>query len=86
MSRGTTTVDYIMEDPREALRLELKVDAQLWVKRYLAHRVRAGAEILSVGCGPGVILREISALDASVRATGIDVSADRVEEAKRRNR
>jgi len=86
MSKGTATADYIMEDPREALRLELKVDAHAWVNRYIAPRVRAGAEVLSVGCGPGVILREISALDASVRATGIDVSADRVEEAKRRNR
>src|SRR5438034_3602421 len=86
MSKGTATADYIMEDPREALRLELKVDAHAWVKQYMAHRVRSGAEVLSVGCGPGVILREISALDPSVRATGIDVSADRVEEAKRRNR
>src|SRR6266550_5338695 len=86
MSKGTATADYIMEDPREAMRLELKVDAHAWVQRYMAHRVRAGAEVLSVGCGPGVILREISALNPSVRATGIDVSADRVEEAKRRNR
>src|SRR5438552_2591502 len=86
MSKGTATADYIMEDPREALRLELKVDAHAWVKQYMAHRVRSGAEVLSVGCGPGVILREISALDPSVRATGIDVSADRVAEAKRRNR
>ena len=86
MSKGTATADYIMEDPREAMRLELKVDAPAWVKRYMAHRVRAGAKVLSVGCGPGVILREISALDGSVRGTGIDVSADRVEEAKQRNR
>jgi ubiquinone/menaquinone biosynthesis C-methylase UbiE len=86
MNSGTTTVDYIMEDPREAMRLELKVDAHDWVKRYMAHRVRPGAEVLSVGCGPGVILREVSALDASVRATGIDISAERVEEAKQRNR
>jgi len=26
MSKGTATADYIMEDPREAMRLELKVD------------------------------------------------------------
>lgn len=86
MSKGTATADYIMEDPREAMRLELKVDAHAWVERYMVHRVRAGAEVLSVGCGPGVILREVSALDASVRATGIDISANRVEEAKQRNR
>ncbi len=86
MNRGTATADYIMEDPREAMRLELKVDAHAWVQRYLAHRVQAGAEVLSVGCGPGVILREVSALDGSIRATGIDVSAERVREAKQKNR
>jgi len=86
MSRGTAIADYIMEDPREAMRLELKVDAHAWVQRYLAHRVAAGAEVLSVGCGPGVILREVCALDGSIRATGIDVSAERVQEAKRKNR
>ena len=26
MNKGTATAEYIMEDPREALRLELKVD------------------------------------------------------------
>ena len=86
MSRGAATADYIMEDPREAMRLELKVDAHAWVQRYLAHRVAAGAEVLSVGCGPGVILREVCALDGSIRATGIDVSAERVQEAKQKNR
>jgi hypothetical protein len=55
MSREIETAEYIMEDPREATRLALKVDAHLWVLRYLAHRVRSGAEVLSVGCGPGVI-------------------------------
>jgi len=37
-----------MEDPREALRLELKVDPDAWVQKYLAHRVCPGAEVLSV--------------------------------------
>lgn len=85
MSRSTATADYIMEDPREATRLAQKVDAHAWVQRYLAHRVQSGAQVLSVGCGPGVILREICALDSSVRATGIDVSAERVKEAKQKN-
>ncbi len=52
---STAMVDYIMEDPREAMRLELKVDPRAWVQKYVAGRIRAGAEILSVGCGPGVI-------------------------------
>jgi len=86
MNRGTATADYIMEDPREAMRLELKVDPHAWVQKYLARRIRAGAEVLSVGCGPGVILREVCALDASIRAAGLDISDERVQEAKQRNR
>ena len=86
MTIAASTVDYIMEHPREATRLEQKVDARAWVQKYVAHRVGTGAEILCVGCGPGNILREISALDPTVKGTGIDVSPDRVEEAKRRNR
>jgi len=86
MSRGTATADYIMEDPREALRLELKVDPDAWVQKYLAHRVCPGAEVLSVGCGPGVILRAVTNLDSSIRATGIDVSQGRLQQAMEKNR
>jgi ubiquinone/menaquinone biosynthesis C-methylase UbiE len=83
-SAGSAT--YIMEDPREAMRLELKVDPQAWVQKYLAHRLKPGAKILSVGCGPGVRLRELCAIDPSIEATGIDSSAVRVEQAIQRNR
>jgi ubiquinone/menaquinone biosynthesis C-methylase UbiE len=86
MSKGVSAVEYIMEDPREAKRLEAKVDAHAWVQKYLAHRVGAGAEVLSVGCGPGVILREVVALDKSIQATGLDVSEDRIREARQRHR
>ncbi|MCU1239869.1 MAG: hypothetical protein JWO71_595 [Candidatus Acidoferrum typicum] len=86
MNRGTATADYIMEDPREAMRLELKVDPHAWVQKYLARRIPAGAHVLSVGCGPGVILRELCALDPSIRATGLDISDDRLQEAKQKNR
>ena len=80
------TIDYIMEDPREAARLEAKVDPDAWVQKYLAQHVRPCAEVLSVGCGPGVILNEVSELHPSVRATGIDISAQRVKEAIQKNR
>ena len=76
---------YLMEDPREAMRLEMKVDPAAWVRKYLAHRLPSGAEILSVGCGPGVILREVCAMDPSIGGTGIDISAERIEEAMRKN-
>jgi ubiquinone/menaquinone biosynthesis C-methylase UbiE len=80
------TIDFIMDDPREAARLEAKVDPQAWVQKYTAHHVAPGMEVLSVGCGPGVILGAICALHPSVRGTGIDISPDRVNEAVRRNR
>ena len=86
MQKGTATAEYIMEDPREALRLELKVDPDAWVQKYLAHRVCPGAEILSVGCGPGVILRAVTQLDSSIKATGIDVSEGRLQQAREKNR
>lgn len=81
---GFTT--YLMEDPREAARLESKVDPQAWVQKYLAHRVCPDSEVLSVGCGPGVILQAVLDLNPSVRATGIDISSNRIEEALQRNR
>jgi ubiquinone/menaquinone biosynthesis C-methylase UbiE len=80
------TVDYIMDDPREAARLEAKVDPEAWAQKYLAHHVARGMEVLSVGCGPGVILRAVCALQPSVRGTGLDISPDRIQEAIRRNR
>src|SRR5207253_180806 len=86
MQKGTATAEYIMEDPGEAWRLERKVDPDAWVQKYLAHRICPGAEILSVGCGPGVILRAVSQLDSSIKATGIDVSEGRLQQAREKNR
>lgn len=80
------TIDYIMDDPREAARLEAKVDPQVWVEKYMAGHIEPGMEVLSVGDGPGVILGAICDLHPSVRGTGIDISPDRIEEAKRKNR
>jgi SAM-dependent methyltransferase len=77
---------YIMEDPREAIRLELKVDPEAWVQKYVTRHIRPGVEVLSVGCGPGVILRAASALHPTIKAAGIDISVDRIEEAIQRNR
>jgi len=77
---------YIMEDPREAIRLELKVDPEAWVQKYVTRHIRPGVEVLSVGCGPGVILRAASALHPTIKAAGIDISGDRIEEAIQRNR
>src|SRR5260370_907807 len=73
---------YIMEDPREASRLALKVNPDAWIKKYLAPHLFSGAEVLSVGCGPGNITRAITKLHPKVNATGIDVSPARIQQAK----
>src|SRR3954468_6547742 len=78
-------VDYIMDDPREAMRLEMKVDPVAWVRKYVAQRLAPGFEVLSVGCGPGLMLREIAKLDPSIRGTGIDISPSRVQAAREKN-
>jgi ubiquinone/menaquinone biosynthesis C-methylase UbiE len=85
MARAAT-IDYIMDDPREAARLEAKVDPEAWVRKYMAQHIGPDMEVLSVGCGPGVILGAICALHPSVRGTGIDISPDRVADAIRKNR
>jgi len=46
-----------MEDPREALRLEIGRPACPGFKSNPGDRVRRGGEVLSVGLCPGVILR-----------------------------
>jgi ubiquinone/menaquinone biosynthesis C-methylase UbiE len=78
-------IDYIMDDPREAMRLEMKVDPVAWVRKYVAERLAPGFEVLSVGCGPGLMLREITKLDPSIRGTGIDISPSRVQTAREKN-
>jgi SAM-dependent methyltransferase len=75
---------YIMDDPREASRLERKVDSGAWVKKYLKPHLFPGAEVLSAGCGPGSILRSIAASSSVVSATGIDVSPLRLQQAMER--
>jgi len=81
----SATVDYIMDDPREAARLEAKVDPEAWVNKYIAGHLTKGMEVLCIGCGPGVLLQAICDAYPSVRGTGIDISRERVQEAIRKN-
>src|SRR6476646_4622514 len=49
---------------------------------YLLPRLRAGLELLDVGCGPGTITVDLAARVAPGRVVGLDVSADPLAEAR----
>jgi ubiquinone/menaquinone biosynthesis C-methylase UbiE len=48
---------------------------------YLRDRLRPGATVLDVGCGPGTITRDIAGRVAPARVLGVDASADVISEA-----
>ncbi|WP_181797791.1 class I SAM-dependent methyltransferase [Streptomyces sp. WELS2] len=73
---------YLMEDPREAERLAAKVDPVAWTDRYLAHRLRPGDRVLDIGCGPGVIARQVASARPGIHVTGVDFSPSRIAEAR----
>ena len=74
---------YLMEDRREASRLEAKVDAEQWVRTNVLPNVTRNASILSVGCGPATIECEVAKADSSFVVTGIDASLERCGWARR---
>ncbi|CAK0764276.1 Methyltransf_25 domain-containing protein [Azospirillaceae bacterium] len=76
---------YIMDHPAEGRRLADKVDAPGWMQRYYASYIDRSAAVLSVGCGPGHFLDAIATQYPHVGVTGVDVSAARVGDARKRN-
>lgn len=75
---------YIMEDPREAQRLLDKVDPEAWIAKFLEPHLAGVRNFLSVGCGPGVFLRELANSYPSMNVVGVDVSPSRVRDAAER--
>ena len=80
----TNTQPYIMEDPREAQRLLDKVDAHAWIATVLEPRLKNVRSLLSVGCGPGVFLRELAENHPEIKVVGVDMSPSRVRGAEDR--
>src|ERR1700674_1332440 len=77
---------YIMDDPREGQRLLDKVDAAPWISKYLSHHLKDARMVLSVGCGPGVFLPELAAMRPNAEFVGVDLSAERIQDAEVRLR
>lgn len=78
------TTAYIMEHPREAQRLLDKVDAGAWIAKFLEPHLVGVRSFLSVGCGPGVFLRELANSHPGMNVVGVDVSPSRVRDAAQR--
>ena len=75
---------YIMEHPREAQRLLDKVDAHAWIAKFIEPRLAGVRSFLSVGCGPGVFLRELATSYPEMKIVGVDISQSRVRDAEQR--
>lgn len=75
---------YIMENPAEGQRLLDKADAAAWIPRYIGSHLAKAKNLLSVGCGPGVFLREIAQLRPDIDVVGIDKSSIRIQQAEQR--
>src|SRR5215471_6766648 len=82
----SNTQTYIMEDPREAQRLLDKVDADSWISKFLEPHLPRVKSLLSVGCGPGVFLRELAENHPEIDVVGVDISPARIKEAEKRLR
>ena len=82
----TITHSYIMDHPQEGQRLLDKVDARAWISEYLEPRLHGVKSVLSVGCGPGVFLREIAEAHPDIEVVGVDRSHLRIQQAEQRLR
>jgi ubiquinone/menaquinone biosynthesis C-methylase UbiE len=80
----TRTQAYIMEHPQEAQRLLDKVDAHVWISKFIEPHLPPVRSFLSVGCGPAVLLRELAEGHPEIDAVGVDMSASRIRAAEER--
>jgi SAM-dependent methyltransferase len=80
----TTASTYIMDDAREGQRLLDKADPGTWIAKFLAAHLPKIKSVLSVGCGPGVFLREIAEAYPHLEVVGVDVSLKRIVDAEKR--
>ena len=74
---------YLMENPEEIMRLEVKTEKETVIKQALWCGLKPGFRVLDVGCGPGKatsILHEIIQPGGTI--LGIDYSKERISYAR----
>jgi ubiquinone/menaquinone biosynthesis C-methylase UbiE len=75
---------YLMENPEEAIRLDVKTDPDAVRKQALLLGIGPGARVLDVGCGSGKtasVLHEMIQPDGYL--TGVDFAEDRINFARK---
>jgi SAM-dependent methyltransferase len=82
----TSSVAYIMDHPKEGQRLLDKADAGTWIEKFLNPHLPRTRRLLSVGCGPGVFLRELAESHPEIEVVGVDLSPKRIRDAEERLR
>ncbi len=75
--------EYVMEDPEEAVRLDIKMDAEAVRKQALMCGIFPGARVLDAGCGSGKASSVFHSLtQPGGQVIGIDFSQARIDFAK----
>lgn len=78
---------YFMDDPREAGRLDAKVNADEFIDTFLSKYLTAGttANIVDIGCGAGAISTALAKQLNQASITGVDLSLNRLEAARKKS-
>lgn len=76
-------LEYLMEDPQEAERLERKTDPAAVLAQARWAGLAAGMRVADVGCGPGLTSRILhDEVGPAGEVVGIDFSAERIRHAR----
>ena len=81
----TDFLEYLMEDPQEVERLELKTDPDVVLSQARWAGLSDGMRVADIGCGPGLtssILLDV--VQPGGEVVGIDFSVDRIQHARNR--
>ena len=72
---------YFMEDPREAQRLEDKVNPAAWVSRFVQPLLEPDSVVLDVGSGPGALAAAVAECCPRGHVVALDQSPVRAQQA-----
>ncbi len=77
---------YFMDDPREAKRLDAKVDPDKFMEDFLTPALTKDYQkIVDVGCGAGAIISALAKKFPQKEFLGVDISPNRLVEAKQKS-